>query len=608
MDLGSGAPRRFWHDSRELTHEYVGPTAPHTSTETTAARAALRESEAINRSIVEASSDCVMLLDLEGILTFLNGPGACALEIDDPTIYLGRPWASLWPSAARPLVQTAITAARDGGVGRFSGACPTARGNPRWWDVVVSPVFGDAGNTIKLVAMARDITEQREAEERLFRAATRDALTGLPNRSHFQQVLSEAVTRARSECSKLGLLLLDLDGFKEVNDTLGHDAGDALLQTFAKRLVGCSRHSKTVARLGGDEFAVLFEEVTDTEELRDRANEIVECLGEPFIHAGQILECHATIGAALFPYHGSSPDELLKNADIALYVAKASDRGGVATFTGSHRAAMQQNLSMVSLARAAVREDRIVPFYQPKIAVDEGSIHGFEALLRWRHPRSGIQLPAAISSAFDDFELAREISDKMIGQAVNDMREWLDRGISFGHVAVNAGAAEFRRNNFAETILERLEKAGIPPNCFQLEVTETVFLGRGSEYVDRALKLLDAAGVTIALDDFGTGFASLRHLKQFPVHVIKIDQSFVRDLDVDPDDAAIIAAVINLGQSLKIDVVAEGVETMQQEAKLQDLGCRFMQGFLYSEAIPASDVPALLRSWNNTPATFRTTA
>jgi len=252
---------------------------------------------------------------------------------------------------------------------------------------------------------------------------------------------------------------------------------------------------------------------------------------------------------------------------------------------------------MVKLARNAISDDRIVPYYQPKLALADRSLVGFEALLRWRTPRRGIGGPAEIKAAFDDLDVAAQISDRMIERVVADMRGWLDRGIDFKTVAVNASAAEFRRDSFAEGLLEQLRRAEVPTDCFQLEVTETVFLGRGAEYVHRALALLNLQGVKIALDDFGTGYASLRHLKEFPVDVIKIDQSFVRNMTVDPGDEAIIRAVINLGRSLGIKVVAEGIEREEQERRLLELECDFGQGFLYSRAVPASRVPSLVERW-----------
>src|SRR5690606_15453531 len=268
---------------------------------------------------------------------------------------------------------------------------------------------------------------------------------------------------------------------------------------------------------------------------------------------------------------------------------------------------VQQRNSMVHLARAAIEDDRIVPYYQPKLDLKARSLVGFEALLRWRNPRGRIGSPAALEAAFEDSDVSAQISDRMIERVISDMRGWLDRGIDFKSVAVNASAAEFRRDNFAERVLEQLRRADIPTRCFQLEITATVFLGRGAEYVHRALALLNMRGVRIALDDFGTGYASLRHLKQFPVDIIKIDQSFVRDMAVDPGDEAIINAVINLGRSLGIRVVAEGIETHEQERRLIEFDCDFGQGFLFSRAVPANRVPALVNRWpsRNVPVSAR---
>jgi EAL domain-containing protein (putative c-di-GMP-specific phosphodiesterase class I) len=286
--------------------------------------------------------------------------------------------------------------------------------------------------------------------------------------------------------------------------------------------------------------------------------------------------------------------ELLKNADVALYAAKAAGRANLKLFRPEMRSEMQRRLSMLSLARDALTHDLILPHYQPKIDMRTGAVSGFEALLRWVHPTMGAQSPGTIAAAFEDLSLAAEISDQMIRAVIADLVRWRDAGIDIGHVAINAAAAEFRRGDFADKLLERLHLAGLPPRLVQVEVTETVFLGRGAECVERALKLLSAAGVGIALDDFGTGYASLSHLKQFPVDLIKIDQSFVRDLEDDPDDAAIIDAVVNLGRSLGIRTVAEGVENDRQHEFVLSLGCDYGQGFLYGKATPAAEVAALL--------------
>jgi diguanylate cyclase (GGDEF)-like protein len=469
---------------------------------------------------------------------------------------------------------------------------PTMKGTPKWWDVLATPVETD-GSAERLVVIARDVTHQKQSEERVRWIANHDPLTGLPNRLLFQERLDEVSTGGGSG-GGFALLLLDVDDFKRVNDTLGHDAGDALLCAFAERLRAATRADDFVARLGGDEFAVILNGVTQPDDVATAGEAILAALRQPHIHAGRILDCNASIGASLFPEHGTGRTELLKHADIALYVAKANWRGNLRIFDGGMRSEMQSRMSMLGIARQALRDDVIIPYYQPKIDLRTGEVAGFEALLRWRHATRGIQTPDSIAAAFEDLTTAAAISDRMVEKVIVDMRRWLDQGLAFGHVAINSAAAEFRKGDFAERLLERLHDAGIPAERLQLEVTETVFLGRGADYVERALKTLSKAGVQIALDDFGRGYASLSHLKQFPVDVLKIDRSFVADLGVDPDAAAIIRAVVNLGHSLDIEVVGEGIETVDQAQRLTNKGCHYGQGHLYSRAVGAEDVPEVV--------------
>ena len=448
--------------------------------------------------------------------------------------------------------------------------------------------------TRRIILTVRDVTDEKTAEERVRWSANHDALTGLANRVQFQERLGRAVSAARETGCAAGILLLDLDQFKQVNDTLGHDVGDLLLKMIAARLREVVSEKHTLARLGGDEFAVVVPDLHSEMDLLQLSRSIFQRMREPFVHDGRVLDCRISCGAAIYPLHGASTPELLKNADIALYAAKSAGGMVVMMFEPKMRDHIRRRVSMVQRARAAIRDDRVVPYYQPKLDLVRGSIYGFEALLRWRMPNGRIGQPAAIEAAFEDLEVAAAISDRMIDRAITDMRGWLDRGVAFNHVAVNAAAAEFRSDNFAERVLEQLRRAEIPTSCFQIEVTESVFLGRGAEYVHRALALLSAQGVKIALDDFGTGYASLRHLKDFPVDLIKIDQSFVRDMETDPGDEAIIRAVINLGRSLGILVVAEGIEASSQAERLLRMGCDFGQGFLFSKAVPANRVPALV--------------
>ncbi len=449
----------------------------------------------------------------------------------------------------------------------------------------------------RIILTVRDVTEERTAEERIRWNASHDGLTQLANRVKFQEQLDISVRRAKKTGTSFGLLMIDLDHFKQINDALGHQAGDRLLQSFADRLRTTVRSYDTVARLGGDEFAILVSRLDSPDCLAQLSHSIHERLREPFIQQGRVLDCRVSIGAAVFPDHGTTPKDLMVSADMALYAAKAEGRSTTIEYRPYLRDEVQRFAAMVGTARDAIQGDRIVPYYQPKLDLANGSIVGFEALLRWRDKKDGVHLPAGIAAAFEDHEVAAELSDRIIGQSIGDMRRWLEQGVTFGHVAVNASAAEFRRDDFAERVLEALHKADIPPECFQLEVTETVFLGRGAEFVQRALSVLNETGVRIALDDFGTGYASLRHLKEFPVGAVKIDRSFVRDMGNGANDEAIIKAVINLGKNLGIKVIAEGIETMSQAERLIELGCDYGQGFLFSEAVPASRIPPLVASF-----------
>jgi diguanylate cyclase (GGDEF)-like protein/PAS domain S-box-containing protein len=557
------------------------------------AEQAQKDVQAINRSIVESSPDCIKLLDREGTILFVNGRGPEALCVEHVRDLLGACWPDLLGPDIAIDARAAIHAACAGRSARFSAMQPAACGKPKWWDIIATPVWDEAGEVSRLVVVSRDITDQKQSEEQVRWIANHDSLTGLPNRLLFQERL-DRIARGGSQDSRFALLLLDIDEFKRVNDTLGHDAGDALLCAFAERLQGAARGDDLVARLGGDEFAVILHGVGDGEGVATAVESLLAALRQPWVHGSTMLDCDASIGASLYPIDGVNRAELMKHADIALYVAKASGRGNLKLFRSSMRSEMQNRISMLSLARSAMERDWIVPYYQPKVDLRTGEIEGFEALLRWHHPGKGVQSPDTIAAAFEDLTIAAGLSDRMVERVIRDMRRWLDGGVEFGHVAINAAAAEFRSGDFAERLLARLAAADIPPERVQVEVTETVFLGRGAECVERTLKTLSAAGVTIALDDFGTGYASLSHLKQFPVDLLKIDRSFVRDLAERPDAAAIIRAVINLGHSLDIRIVAEGIETAEQQARLTAQGCDFGQGFLYSPAVARDEVPALL--------------
>jgi diguanylate cyclase (GGDEF)-like protein/PAS domain S-box-containing protein len=563
-------------------------------TERKAAEETLRQSETLYRSVLEASADCIKIMDLDGRLELMNEPGLAVMELSGLDAVRGKSWAELWPAEARDTVRAALLQAAGGTVARFTGFCPTAGGTPKYWDVLVSPMCGADGTVDRILSISRDITSQRETAEQLRWASEHDALTGLPNRRAFQAHLQAATIRAMESGGMIGLLLMDLDHFKHVNDTLGHSAGDHLLATFGKRLKDTVRKGDFVGRLGGDEFAVILEGVKAEEDLLRAGESILRRLKAPIRYNGRVLAASASIGGAVFPRDAQNAHELFNNADTALYALKESGRGGTRMFHQLMRDQAQKIASQISLARFAVSEDAVVPHYQPKVDLLSGATIGFEALLRWRHPSRGLQVPDTVAEAFKDYELASQIGEMMQKRVFADMRRWLNEGLEIGSVAINASPAEFLRDDFAERLLARLEQQNVPPHLVELEVTEHVFLDRGSDYVGRALKRLDAAGVRIALDDFGTGYSSLSHLRDFPVDVVKIDRSFVARMREEPEIGAIVSAVIQLAASLSVQVVAEGVETEAQREALLAKGCSVAQGFLFGRAAEADEVRHLL--------------
>lgn len=466
-------------------------------------------------------------------------------------------------------------------------------GSYRWFRSRAVPRFDECGRVGQWYGTLEDVHDRRTVEEQFLWAATHDALTGLPNRLLFQQCLLENVERAGASDGKVGLLMLDIDRLKHTNDLFGHVGGDTLLKSFVARVSEVVDPECMVARLGGDEFGIVMR-AEDLAELERLAGEIFCALKEPFPIGWRSQECRVSIGMALFPDHGDNELELLKYADIALHEAKRKGGGQAQVFNGDMASVLQRRLTMISVAKDALAMDRVEPFYQPKVDLHTGQVVGFEALLRWHHPTMGVQGPATIAAAFGDPRVALDLSDRMFDLVVRDMAHWVRSDIQFGKIAVNVAEVEFRRVDFPERILERLERAGLPASRLEVEVTETVFMGGRSDHVGQALKQLCEAGVTIALDDFGTGYASLTHLKRFPVDVLKVDQSFVRDLATDGDDAAIVRAIMGLGKGLGLSVIAEGIETREQAALLIGCGCELGQGYLFGKAIPACDVPARL--------------
>jgi len=548
----------------------------------------LQRSEFFNRTILESSPDYTLIVDQAHKVVFCNRPNGGSEEARS---LIGVEWLSLLPPEDREDGRRVLAAIAAGKAANLVSSHVDEAGKRRWFDVVANRIQDDSG---RILMVARDITHQKRSEEHALWMARHDPLTRLPNRAVLQDQLDARLIDSHAG-KPSALLIVDVDHFKAINDTLGHDAGDALLCDFADRLSASVADSDLVTRTGGDEFALLISGSED--EVAAIAERIYAALGQPFVHEGRVLQCGASIGASLLPRDGATRSEIMKAADIALYAAKAGGRSRLKLFEPSMKAEVEQREAMLASARNALGHERVEPYFQPQVSLLTSRVVGFEALLRWRDESGALRGPDELRAAFEDPALGRLLSERMIEQTLGHMQAWLLQGVEFGYVAINATAADFRRENFAADLIAQLAARSIPPWLLQVEVTETVFLGRGADHVEIALRALSDAGIGIALDDFGTGYASLSHLNQFPVDLLKIDRSFIRDLGRQGDAEAIAGAVVHLGHCLGLEVVAEGIETVEQEAQLIAFGCNTGQGFLYSEAVPADQVPALLSGW-----------
>lgn len=450
-------------------------------------------------------------------------------------------------------------------------------------------VVQEDGEPRYLIGISEDVTERRANEARIVHLAHHDALTDLPNRVFLLDRLAEALIAQRRSDGAVGLLCIDLDNFKDVNDSLGHAAGDALLQEVAARLRHCVREEDLVSRHGGDEFTVLQPRLGSPEEARRLADRLIAALSRPFHVHDQEVVIGASVGIAIAPLDGDTADLLMRHADMALYRAKADGRGAARFFEAAMDARLQARRSLERDLRLAFAKRELELYYQPLLNAGDERISGFEALLRWRHAERGFVSPAEFIPVAEEIGLIGPITEWVLGKACAEAVGWP----SHVRIAVNLSPAHFRKQNPAFAVARALAESGLLPNRLEVEITETVLLN-DSETNLAILHQIRALGVRIAMDDFGTGYSSLSYLRFFPFDKIKIDRSFVRELHSSPQCAAIVRAVTSLGASLGVVTTAEGVETVEQMESLRAEGCHELQGFLFSHPVPADQALALL--------------
>jgi diguanylate cyclase (GGDEF)-like protein len=429
--------------------------------------------------------------------------------------------------------------------------------------------------------------ERKLSEERLAFLAHHDQLTGLGNRSLFRERLGRAISKARRTGCRMAVLFLDLDRFKTVNDSLGHDVGDMLLEGVAERLLACLRDLDTVARLGGDEFAILLEEVSRERDAPTVAQRILDALSSPFDFNGHEIVVSGSIGVSFFPDNGDSMGQLLRAADSALYRAKESGRNAYQFFNKETHSRVVERMRLESELRRALERREFTVFYQPKLDLKAGHMSGFEALIRWQHNEMGMVSPGQFIPLLEDTGLIIDVGAWILETAARQLREWQANGFSDLSVAVNLSARQFEDGRLVETVKTALSESGLASRHLELEITESILMVDTQRTV-QVLEELRKLGVKIAIDDFGTGYSSLAYLKRFPIDSLKIDRSFVQDITEDPEDACIANAIIGLAHNLGLTVVAEGVETSEQLEMLRE--CDGMQGFLYSKPRSVSDL------------------
>ncbi len=444
------------------------------------------------------------------------------------------------------------------------------------------------------LALQQEVHERLRAEERARHLSLHDALTGLPNRRLLQDRIEQAIAQARREEWRIAVLFIDLDRFKTINDTLGHGTGDEVLREMARRLKTMLRDTDTVARVGGDEFVIVLPNVRGAEEMAPTTAKLMKHLSEPCWIAGRELHVTPSIGVSFYPEDGDDPQKLLSHADSAMYHAKAMGRRNVQIYAATMSERLQRRLKLENDLHFAESRGELELYYQPRIDLATRRANGFEALLRWNHPQEGLIEPATFIPIAEESGLIVPIGNWVIGEACRQVREWQDEGLVIRSVAVNISARQFFDPGLIYRIRNALRGYGLRPEQLEIEITESTLM----ENTDATLGMLGelgVLGVKLSIDDFGTGFSSLAYLKRFHVDNLKVDHSFVRDIGTDPDDAAIVRAIISLAQGLQLRVIAEGVETREQFEFLAACGCDEAQGYYFARPMRAADLRAYLQ-------------
>ena len=555
------------------------------------------ESEAKYRGLLEAAPDAMVVVNPSGKIVLVNVQAEKRFGYSRDEL-IGQQVKNIIPKGfAERLIADALRSAEDAMEQEIgTGIELTGRrkdGSEFPIEIMLSPLEGAEG--ILVTAAIRDITTRKKAEALKIHSSEHDVLTGLPNRMLLNDRVNQAILLALRHRRRVAVLFLDLDGFKHINDSLGHPTGDKLLQSVGKRLVDCVRASDTVSRQGGDEFVVLLSEEEDSEDASVAARRMLRAVAEAHFIDHHDLHVTCSVGISLYPDDGLNAETLIQNADTAMYQAKENGRQTFQFFKSAMNVRAVERQSIEEGLRRALERQEFVVHYQPKINLKTGRIIGAEALLRWTHPIRGPVSPAQFIPVAEDCGLILPIGTWVLRQACQQAQAWVAAGLPMGTMAVNISAIQLREENFVDSVFAIFKETGLDPRLLEVELTESVLM-KHAEYTASVLKALRAGGVQVAVDDFGTGYSSLSYLRKFPIDALKIDQSFVSQITTVPDETIIVKAVISMGRSLKLRVVAEGVETQEQLAFLQAHQCDEAQGYYFSRPVLPRQFAKLLET------------
>jgi diguanylate cyclase (GGDEF)-like protein/PAS domain S-box-containing protein len=560
---------------------------------------ALRESEAHFRSVVEQASDSFYIHDGNGRFIDVNQHGCDSLGYTREQL-LSLSFLDIDVEMSSDELEHLQAQVANGTPIAVESRHRRKDGTTFPVEIRIGPI--KINDEQHLLSLVRNVSERKELEEHIQHLAYHDSLTRLPNRAMFNRQLQHAILQAQRYNKRLAVLFVDLDRFKNINDTLGHDAGDRLLQEMARRISTCLRSSDVVARatedmvarLGGDEFVILIEEVTDTGKVSEVAQKILAAMVREYLLDGQLIHMTASIGISIFPDDGRNEFSLMKHADIAMYRAKESGKNTFQFYSSHMDAHSAKLLALESGLRRAIERNGLTLHYQPKVDVHTGQVSGVEALVRWKHPELGLVSPAHFIPLAEETGLIVPLSKWVLREACMQSAAWKAQGLPPVRIAVNLSARQFTDDNLSAETAKTLQETGMDPALLEFEITESMMMYNTDKTIE-VLSELRAMGIRIAIDDFGIGYSSLSHLKQFPIDIIKMDRSFVKDIPGDQADAAIADAIIAMGKRLGIMVVAEGVETNAQLVFLRERGCDEIQGYYFSKPLTANELVSYLQ-------------